>query len=142
MRDKFVVALGDAEDFVYRLNPGGGEGSIVYNRGENGAERFAETQDSKKNGVDGVRLSKEKRPETRGAVFGDEAGVYKKRDELVPGKVVGGGSEIREVEGKATGDERGVGGHITRESLQGGYIRNESTSKWASETLATKTSYP
>ena len=55
--DKFIVALGHAEDFVDGFNPGRGEGITIHDRCENGPERFAEPQDAQENSIDGVRFA-------------------------------------------------------------------------------------
>ena len=56
MCDKFIVALGDAEDFVDGFNPRGGKGITIHDRCENGAERFAESQDAEEDSIDSLRF--------------------------------------------------------------------------------------
>jgi len=53
VRDQLIMAIGDAKNLVDRFNPGRGEWLLVDNGCENGAKRFAKTQDAEKDGVYG-----------------------------------------------------------------------------------------
>jgi len=103
--NEFVVAFGDAKNFVDGLDPGGGEGLALDDRGEHGAQRFAKAQNPQQNGVDGVRLGGGERTEAGGALFGDKPGILEEADELVPGQVVRRGRGIGEIEGEAAGNQ-------------------------------------
>jgi len=103
--DELIVTFRDAEDFVDRLSPGSGEGLIVHEGSEDGAERFAKTEDAEENGIHGLRFGREKRTETGGTILGDQASINKERDELVPGEIAGGGREVGEIKGETTCDE-------------------------------------
>jgi hypothetical protein len=101
---EFVVALGDAQDFVYRFDPGSRERLLVNNRGENSAQRFAKAEDTQEYRVNGLRFSGEKGTEACGTILRHQARINKKRDEFVPREIVGGGSEVGEIEGEPAGD--------------------------------------
>ena len=51
--DQLIMAIGDAKNLVDRFNPGRREWLIVDYGCENGAKRFAKTQDAQKDGVYG-----------------------------------------------------------------------------------------
>lgn len=57
--DEFVVAFRDAQDFVDGLGPRRWERIVVDNGSENGAERFAQAKDTKKDSIDGLGFGEE-----------------------------------------------------------------------------------
>lgn len=89
-RDQFVVAFGDAQNCVDRLDPGRGIMLLVHDGSEDGAERFAEPADAQQNGVDRMGFVGEQRAKAGGTFFGNEASVDKEGDEFLPGKIVSG----------------------------------------------------
>ncbi|MGB7731024.1 MAG: hypothetical protein WBL50_23560 [Candidatus Acidiferrum sp.] len=132
MYDKFIVALGDAEDFVDGFNPRGGERITIQDRRENGAERFAEPQDAEEDSIDSLRFGGKKWPEPGGPIIRNESRIHKKGNKFVPREVMGCGREIGEIESEATRDEmvrRLRSRHITCDELQGGYNRIASVCK-------------
>lgn len=139
--DKFIVALGHAEDFVDGFNPGGGERITIHDRCENGAERFAESQDAEENSIDSVRFGGKKWPEPCSPIVRNESRIHKKGNKFVPGEVMGGGREIGEIESEPARDEmvrrlRRI--HITGGDLQGGYSRMAPGCKgWVERNLKT-----
>ncbi len=105
VEDELVVAFGDAEDFVDRFNPRGGIMlPLDYGR-KNGPEGFAEAQDTQEDGIHGLRLGQEKGTKAGSAFLGNKAGIDQERDEFVPGEVASCGSEVGEIQGKATGNK-------------------------------------
>ena len=102
---EFVVALGDAKDFVDGLDPGGRKGLPLDDRGKHRAERFTQAQNTQQNGIDGVRLGAGERAEAGSALFRNEPGINEEGDELIPGEVVGRGSGIGEVEGEPASNQ-------------------------------------
>ena len=69
--DEFVVAFGDAKDFVDRFDPGGGESLSIDDRRENGAQGLPQAEDAQKHGVDGLRFRDGKRTKPGSAFLGD-----------------------------------------------------------------------
>lgn len=118
LEHELVVALGDAQDVVDRFNPSTGYTLPRYDRGEDGTQGFAETQDAQEQGVNRLRLRSEKRPQAGGAFLGDEAGVLEKDDELIPGKIAARG-RVGKIQGQTAGDEMGRRGHRVERQLTG-----------------------
>lgn len=118
LRDEFIMSFSDAQDFVDGLDPGWRNRLLVHDRSENGAKRFTKPEDAQEDAVDSLGLGVEKWAEAGGTILGNEAGVDKEGDEFVPGKIVGSGREVGEIEGEATGNElRRKSGHVTGESI-------------------------
>jgi len=75
-------------------------------------------------------------------MLGDEAGIDQERDEFFPGKVVGGGREVGEIECEPASDEvRGGFGHVTGVNPRSGYIRNGWSCKGELETMGIGPAY-
>lgn len=91
VEDEFVVAFGDAEDFVDGFSPGHRVMPRLDNGRKDGAQRLAQAQDTQEDGIHGVGLVEEKRAQAGSAVFGNQVGVDQERQELVPGEVVSRG---------------------------------------------------
>lgn len=118
------MAFCDTQDFVDRLYPGTRERLTFDDGRKDGTQRFSEPENTKENGVHGLSLRVQERPKPIGSIFGDETGIDKKGNELIPGKIACCGREIGEIEGQPSGNEGNrVRGHITGEKLQAGYIR-------------------
>ena len=107
--DKLVVALGETKQIVDGFDPALGEGLLLHEGREDGADGFAQTKDFQENGVHGLRFGLEEKMKARRSFGGDDAGVDEEGDELVPGEVMCGGRGIGEIEGQAPGDELGMG---------------------------------
>lgn len=129
------MAFRDAKDFVDRFGPGSGKRLSLDNGGEDGAERFAQTQNAEKNGVNRMRFCVEKGAKAGGAILRNQASINKKGDKFAPGKIADGGTEISEIEGETAGNEvRKRSGHLTGVHLQDGYTRSGRGCKRALET--------
>ena len=105
--NKLVVALGNAQDLVDGLDPGGGEGFTVDDGSEHRTERFAKTQNAEENGIHGLSLGGKKRTEATGTILGDQARIDKEGNEFVPGQIVGRGSQVGKIKGEAAGNPCG-----------------------------------
>jgi hypothetical protein len=150
LRDKLIVALGDAQDLVDGLGPGGGERFAQDHGCKDGPEGFAKTQNAEENGVDRLRFCFEKRTKTGSAILRNKARIHEERNELVPGKIACGRREIGEIECQSTGDElqkrrgqgRSASAHLTCVCLQDGYTRTGrlATEKTRGRSLAVRTS--
>ncbi len=105
--NQFVVALRNPQDFINWLGPMAGKRLMLDNGSEDGAEGFAKPQDLEQNGVDGICLGQQQRPEPGCALRSDEFRVQQEGDEFVPREVVGNWRGIREIEGEVAGNERG-----------------------------------
>jgi len=127
---QFVVPFGDAQNFVDGFGPGHRERLLFDERGENGAEGFAETEDAQKYSIDSLRLGREQGPQATSTIIGNEFCILKEGDKFTPGKITGGRGEIGEVESETSGDKRmGEGGHITSKCPPAGYSRTASRLK-------------
>ncbi len=105
MREKFIVAFGNAEDLVDGFDPGSRKRLFVDDRREDGTEGFAQPQNAEQDSINGLGFRVEERAKARGARERDQAGIDKKGDELVPGEVMCGGREIGKIECHTTSDK-------------------------------------
>jgi hypothetical protein len=105
VRDELVVAFRDAQNSVDGFDPGCGERFVVGNGGEDRAERFAEAKNAQQHRVDGLRFPSEQRPEARGAIHCDLAGINKEGHEFIPGEIASRGRQVGEIERKAACDK-------------------------------------
>ena len=117
--NKLVVAFGETKQIVDGFDPALGEGLLLDEGREDGADGFAQTKDFQEHGVHGLRFGVQQGKKASCAFRGDDAGIYEEGNELLPGKIVRGGSGIGEIEGKAASDEVGLGageriGHARR----------------------------
>ena len=67
---------------------------------------LAEAEDAEKNSIDGEGFGGVQRAQAKRALFGDQAGVEKEGDKLVPREVVGRGRGVGKIERESTGDQR------------------------------------
>lgn len=104
-RDEFVVAFGNAKDFVDGFHPRARERLPFHDRGEHGAQGLAQTKDAEKNGIDGERFRGGEGAEPGRTLFGNQPPIDKERDKFVPGEVVSRRSEIGEIKGGAASNE-------------------------------------
>jgi len=104
--NQFVVTFRDSKDFVDRINPGAREGLPIGHSGEQGSERLPQAEDAEKNSIDGEGFGGVQRAQAKRALFGDQAGVEKEGDKLVPREVVGRGRGVGKIERESTGDQR------------------------------------
>jgi hypothetical protein len=105
--NQFIVALGNPHDLINWLGPVAGKRLMLDYGSEDGAEGLAEAQDLEQDSVDGFCFGQQQRPEPGSALRSDEFCVQQEGDEFVPGEVVGNTRGIREIEGQASGNERG-----------------------------------
>ncbi len=105
--NKLVVPFGETKQIVDGLDPALGEGLLLHEGREDGADGFAQTKDFQENGVHGLRFGVEQRRKAGCAFGGDDAGIHEEGNKLVPGEIMRGGSGIGEIKGKAAGDEAG-----------------------------------
>ena len=132
-RDQFVVALGNAQNLVDGLGPGGRETPFVDERRKNGAQGFPQSPQAQEHRVRRLGFVEQQRTKPRGALFGDQAGVHEERNKFLPRQVVGRRRRVREVQCKPASDKRAfrfVGRwHITGATLLDGYSRSGSGCK-------------
>jgi hypothetical protein len=107
--DEFVVAFGDAENFVDGFDPGTRILFTLHQGGKDSPETFAEAEDAQKNRVNRLRLVQQERAQASGTVLRNQAGIDQKGNEFVPGEIMSRRRGIGEVESETSGDE-GVAG--------------------------------
>ena len=112
--NEFVVTFGEAKQIVDGLDPAFGEGLLLHEGSEDGAEGFAQAKGFQENGVNGLGLAVEQGMKAGRAFGGDDAGADEEGDELVPREVMCGGHGVGEIQGEAASDEvgRGAGGRV------------------------------
>jgi len=88
-RNQLVVAFGEAKEIVYRGCPAFWKRFFLHEGRKDGADGFAQTKDLEEDVVDSLRFGVEQRVEAVRAFRGDDTGLHKEGNELVPGKVMG-----------------------------------------------------
>jgi len=106
VQHQFVVAFGNSEKIIDRLDPDFGEGFVVHHGGKDGAKGFPQPKHLQEHGIYGTGFSPGEEPQSVGSLFRDNTGGHEKRDEFVPGKVVRGGCGVGEIQGEPPGNER------------------------------------
>ena len=71
VEDELVVAFGDAENFVDGFSPGDRVMLLLNNGRKDGAQRFAQAQDTQEDGIHSLGLVREEGPKTGSALLGD-----------------------------------------------------------------------
>lgn len=107
MRHQFIVAFGDTKHLVDGLNPGGRVWLLVYDASENGPERLTKAEDAQQGRINRLGFAQKQGAETRSTILGHQASICQKRNEFVPGEVVGHRREIGEIERDAPGNQMG-----------------------------------